>query len=201
MSTVELLPPSPISGLRTLELGVEHEPLLQQFFEANPAYFLAVQGEPPTPGEAKEEIEGELPAEFTYTKKWVIGYLGQDGTLAAMATLVSDILAPTVWCVSTFIVATARHGCGDAKTIYESLEAWAASHGACWLRLGVVAGHTPAERFWSSRGYVETRTREGYRIGRQLNTLRVMYKPLSGGTLADYLSLVERDRPEGKRAD
>jgi len=33
-------------------------------------------------------------------------------------------------------------------------------------------------------------------FGEQTNTLRVMFKPLDGGTLEDYLALVPRDRPE-----
>jgi len=32
-------------------------------------------------------------------------------------------------------------------------------------------------------------------MGQKSNLLRVMAKPLAGGTIADYLALVERDRP------
>jgi len=32
-------------------------------------------------------------------------------------------------------------------------------------------------------------------MGRKSNLLRVMAKPLGGGTIAEYLALVERDRP------
>jgi hypothetical protein len=32
-------------------------------------------------------------------------------------------------------------------------------------------------------------------MGKKSNLLRVMVKPLAGGALADYLALVERDRP------
>ena len=194
--TATHLPPSPISTLRTIELTAVCEPLLQRFFEANPEYFLAVQGEPATPGEAREEIEGELPPVLNFTKKWVIGYVSSDGSLVAMANLISDIFVPSVWNVSTFILATSRYGSGEAQVIYQGLEAWAASNGARWLRLGVVQGYLRAERFWSSRGFVETRKRPGYQIGQQINTLRVMYKSLAGGTLEEYLSLLPRDRPE-----
>jgi hypothetical protein len=31
-------------------------------------------------------------------------------------------------------------------------------------------------------------------MGQRTNTVRVMLKPLAGGTLEEYLSLVERDR-------
>ena len=193
---ITTVPACPISTLRAVELAAGHEPLLQQFFQANPEYFLAVQGELPAPGEAHEEICGELPPGLHYKKKWVIGYLDQHGALAAMANLISDIFVPGVWNVSTFIVATSRYGSGDAQALYKSLEIWAVSNGARWLRLGVVQGYARAERFWSSQGYTETRAREGYQIGKQLNTLRVMYKPMAGGSIDEYLSLVERDRPD-----
>jgi hypothetical protein len=32
-------------------------------------------------------------------------------------------------------------------------------------------------------------------MGKRSNTLRVMYKPLAGGSVAQYLALIERDRP------
>jgi hypothetical protein len=33
-------------------------------------------------------------------------------------------------------------------------------------------------------------------MGKLTNTVRVMAKPLAGGTLEEFLSLVPRDRPE-----
>ncbi|MGM9483556.1 GNAT family N-acetyltransferase [Roseateles sp. NT4] len=189
-------PASPIADLVAIELTSAHVPALQRFFAANPAYFLAVQGEPARPDDAREEIEEALPEGIPHTKKWVIGYVRADGEIAALANFVADIFAPSVWNVSTFIVETARHGSGDARRLYDSLEAWARQSGARWLRLGVVIGNARAERFWASLGYVETRVRSGYQIGNQVNELRVMCKPLAGGPLSDYLALVPRDRPE-----
>lgn len=114
----------------------------------------------------------------------------------AMANLVSDILAPRVWNISTFIVATARHGTCEAGVIYRSLENWASENGAQWLRLGVVQGNARGERFWDKADFVQTRLREGVQFGEQTNTLRVMVKFLAGGTLEQYLALIPRDRPE-----
>ena len=195
MSIAEL-PASPIAGLRTVELGSGDEPLLQRFFEANPLYFLAVNGAPAGPGEAHEEIHGELPAGWAFTKKWIVGYLDTDNQVVALANVVSDLLASGVWHIGTFIVATSRHGSGDAQVLYRGVEDWARANGARWLRLGVVRGNVRAERFWEALGYVETRTRAGVEMGRLTNTLRVMVKPLAGGTLEQYLQLVPRDRPE-----
>lgn len=190
------LPRSPIAGLHTIELTAELESTLQRFFDANPEYFQAVLGEPAGPDEAHEEIHGELPAGWTFTKKWLVGYLEADGSLVAMANVVSDLLAPGVWHIGLFIVATSRQGTGAAQRLYRGLEEWAASNGASWLRLGVVQGNARAERFWQSLGYVETRTRTGVQMGKRTNALRVMVKPLGNLTLDDYLSLVPRDRQQ-----
>jgi len=195
MSTVEL-PPSPWPELRVLELGTGSEPLLQRFFDENPLYFESVHGEPARPTEAHEEIHHAPPAGWAHTKKWVLGYANPQGSLVAMANLVSDFLAPSVWHIGTFIVATSRHGNGDAQVLYQNLESWTVRHGARWLRLGVVQGNLRAERFWERQGFIQTRLRPDVAMGRLTNTLRVMFKPLAGGALIDYLALVERDRPE-----
>lgn len=194
MST-SALPSSPISDLKVIELRHGTEALLQQFFEENPLYFLSVNGEPAQPQEAHDEIHGPLPAGWACTKKWVLGYVDSAGRLAAMANIVSDLLAPGVWHIGTFILATARHGSGDAQLLYRSLEEWAARNGARWLRLGVVHGNRRAERFWERHGFTEARLRRGIAMGKRTNTLRVMFKPLAGGSLEEYLKVVERDRP------
>lgn len=189
------LPASPLPGLRVIELTAGAEPLLQRFFDDNPLYFVTVGGEPAGPGEAHDEIHGELPAGWPYGRKWVIGHVDAEGALAAMAHVVSDLLAPTVWHIGTFIVATSRHGNGDAHALYRALEVWARDHGACWMRLGVVRGNERAERFWTRQGYVQTRLRDAVVFGQHARTVRVMCKPLAGGSIEAYLALVERDRP------
>jgi ribosomal protein S18 acetylase RimI-like enzyme len=189
------LPPSPLPTLTVVELSTGAEALLQRFFDENPLYFVSVNGEPAQPTEAHDEIHDSLPTGWPFTRKLVIGYVASDGRLAAMANVVTDMLAPTVWHISTFIVATARHGSGDATSLYKGLEAWAAQQGAKWLRLGVVSGNARAERFWERQGFTETRLRYGIQLGRLTHTLRVMFKPLAGGSLEQYLALVARDRP------
>ena len=190
------LPRSPISGLRTVELTIEHAPLLQRFFDRNPAYFLATSGGSAEAGEATEEIADPLPADMNYTKKWVIGYVDGSGELAAMATVIADLLAPSVQHVGTFIVATDRHGSGDAQRLYGALEAWARDAGGAWMRLGVVLGNIRAERFWTSQGYLPVRQRHDIQMGPRTVTVQVMYKPLRGGSRDEYLELVPRDRED-----
>lgn len=189
------LPLSPIQGVHTVELTASHAPLLQRFFEENPGYFLATSGEPAGPDEGLQEITGELPAGMSYTKKWVVGYVGTNGALIAMANVVADLLANSIFHIGTFIVATERHGSGEAQVLNQGLEEWAVASGAAWLRLGVVQGNTRAERFWAARGYIPVRERPGIEMGKRVVTVRNMIKPLSGGSLEEYFTLAPRDRP------
>ena len=194
------LPVSPIAGIRIIELTADRAPELQRFFDENPAYFLATSGEPAGPNEAYEEITGEVPAGWGFTKKWVVGYAQENGSLVALANVITDLLAPTVFHIGTFIVATARHGTGNAQELYRGLELWSAANGAAWMRLGVVKGNARAERFWASAGYIPVRERHGIQMGNRTTTVRNMVKPLKSSNLEAYFSLVSRDRPEGESA-
>jgi GNAT superfamily N-acetyltransferase len=190
------LPASSLQNLTVVNLGHADVPALQEFFEANPLYFLSVHGMPAQAGEAHEEINGDLPAGWAFNRKYVFGYKDSNGKMAAMGNVVSDLLAKDVWHVGTFIVATDRHGTGDAQALYASVEAWCQQGGARWMRLGVVEGNARAEAFWARSGYVQVARREGIVMGRKTNTIRIMAKPLLGQSISEYYSLVERDRPE-----
>lgn len=183
-----------IRDLRAYELLAEDIPALQAFFEANPLYFEFVNGSPATPTEALTTFEEVPPAEWGFTKKWLLRFVDEANSIVAMADVVSDLLAQGVWHIGLYIMATARHGSGDAQVVYTALEHWAKHNGANWFRLGVVQGNVKAERFWTRVGFIQARTREGVKLGNCVHTIRVMFKPLAGGTMAEYLTLVERDR-------
>ncbi len=182
-------------GFEVVEVGLDELPKLQRFFEANPDYFLTVNGEVAGPDVAHETVFSPLPDGWPFTKLWVLGVVGEGDACYAMAHVVSDLLAIGVWHIGLFIVASERHGDGTARALLRCLENWAAANGAEWLRLGVVAGNARAERFWETSGFVEVRTREGLVMGRKVNTIRAMAKPLAGGSLAAYRSRVVRDDP------
>ena len=178
-------------------LGAADMPGLQRFFDGNPEYFLQTHGEPPLPDQAERELADVPPAEMRYREMRLLGFVEVGtGTLDAMATVVVDLIAEHVGHIGLFVVATALHGSGAAQATYAQLERWLRERGARWIRLGVVAGNTRAERFWERSGYVQVRERGPLQMGQRTNLLRVMVKPLAGGALADYLALVERDRPD-----
>ncbi len=177
------------------ELAASDIEALQGFFDRNPEYFLSVHGEGPKRDEAAHEFADLPPAGLPYRSMRLLGFFDAAGAMVGMATFVADFIVEHVWHVGLFIVATALHGSGAPARCYDMLERWMAGQGARWLRLGVVQGSARAERFWLRSGYVQVRERGPLQMGKKSNLLRVMAKPLAGGTLAGYLALVERDRP------
>lgn len=186
------------AGLQARELRADEMPALQAFFDANPAYFITVNGRPAPPDAAQADFDERPPPHLPWTRRWFLGLFDEAGRIAGVVDVVSDLCAAGVWHLALFLLATERHGRGDAQACYAALEAWVSGQGAGWLRLGVVAGNGRAERFWARQGFRETRVREGIDTGGRINTLRVLVKPLAAAESADletYLTRVPRDRP------
>jgi len=179
-----------------VELRAADEADLQRFYDANPEYSLAEDGEPPAADAARETFEALPPAGWPFQRKWVLGFRDDDGALVGMADLLSNLFVEGVWHIGLFIVATPLHGHGAAEVLYDGLEAWMIERGAEWARLGVVAGNARAERFWERLGYREVRRRERIPMGQRVNDVRVMVKPLADGDIAEYLHRVARDRAD-----
>ena len=199
-------PASPLANVNSILLADSDAPLLQTFLDQNPAYFITVQGTPAESDEAEREITDLPPTGYPYDEKYVIGYTNQSanqsanqsGELIAVANMITDLFAPTVWHLATFYLATDRHGTGQAGILYCSLEQWAIAHGARWMRLGVVVGNTRAVRFWSRCGFQPMRVRSAVCsavcTGQVERDILVMCKSLCGQELGDYLALVAHDR-------
>lgn len=176
-------------------LDVQDAPALQAFFDANPEYFFNVGDEGPLPEEAQQELSSRPPPDLSFREHWSLGFERQGG-MQAMAVVDSGLVLDEVWHIGLFIVATALHGHGHSAALYQALERWAEASGARWMRLGVVRGYERAERFWRGQGFVELRQRHAITMGRRLNSVRVMLKPLGDASVEEYLQRVPRDRPE-----
>jgi GNAT superfamily N-acetyltransferase len=177
-------------------MGARDIPSLQRFLEENPDYSLLVEGEPPGPDAAQKEFDALPPRDWPMKRKWVIGFRDEEDELIGIADLIEDLFIAHVWHLGLFVIATRLHGRGVGRALYESLEGWVKSRGCDWIRLGVVVGNARAERFWPQCGYREVRMRLGVPYGKSVNDIRVMVKPLAGGSMKEYLAAVARDRPE-----
>lgn len=126
----------------------------------------------------------------------MVGFFDASNALAGVADLVADLLAPGVWHVGLFIVATERHGRGDAQALWQALAGWMQQQGAQWLRLGVVENNPRGLRFWRRQGFIPLRDREGVEIAGRLHRVHVLARPVGVGLIEDYLALVPRDAPQ-----
>jgi RimJ/RimL family protein N-acetyltransferase len=133
---------------------------------------------------------------YAALRMWLIR-ARDSGRVVGEVSVATDLLAPGVTHLGFFMVATARHGTGFAAEVHASYENWASGQGARWLRLGVVAAHRRAHRFWLRQGYIEVCQRHDYVLGDLSHTLLVMVKPLAANTLDAYFAAVPRDRPIG----
>ncbi|GCL65305.1 GNAT family N-acetyltransferase [Pseudaquabacterium pictum] len=183
-------------GWRVDALTVDQLPRLQALFDANPGYFQAINGRDAAPDEAQTEFDELPPPHLPFRQRWVAGVHEEAGALVGTLVVVADLGTPGVWHIALLLIDQARHGSGLAAAVVAGLQRWAAARGAQWLRLGVVVGNARAERFWLRQGFQPARLRRGVDTGGRLNDLQVMVKPLAGGTLATYLTLVPRDHPD-----
>lgn len=179
-----------------VEIGEGDLAELQRFLEANPEYWRRVMATDTPPHAAREILDSLPPPEWPHRRKWLVLMREQTGAIAAMAEGIEGLFAPPVWHVGLFIVAARLHGTGASRAIYQSLEQSMRASGAEWIRLGVVVGNEPAERFWDRCGFTEIKRRYDIEVGTRVCDLRIMVKPMAGRPLEEYFALVERDRPE-----
>ncbi|RBP35527.1 acetyltransferase (GNAT) family protein [Roseimicrobium gellanilyticum] len=189
-------------GYYSRELAAEEVPQLQALFDANPEYFLAMNGQPPQGHEAWGEFGDYPPAHLPYAKRWFAGLFDEHGKMVGVVSMVSDFCVAHVWHVALFMIATRFQGQGVARAIYEALEIWMHDSGARWIRLGVVRGNARAERFWTRQGFQEVRARHVAEPDGRTTSVRVMVKPMEPwkpeSEIKEYLARVPRDRPESE---
>lgn len=184
-------------GLAARVLRADEVPQLQRLFEADPSYFLAVNGRPPRPDEAQVEFEERPPPHLGWRANHVLGLFDEaDGALQGTLIVVQDLAADAVWHVALLWLTAPVQGRGRGGALYRAAEAWMRAQGARWVRLGVVAGNARAEGFWQRMGFERVRWRRGVDTGGRINDVSVMLRPLGDETLEAYLARVPRDRPD-----
>lgn len=183
-------------GLAARELQRDEIPLLQAFYDANPEYFLTINGVRPRADLAATEFDELPPPHLSFDRQWRLGLFEPTaGALGGIAMVTTNLCRPGVWHLGLFVIATRLRGTGVSAEVYAALEGWVRQGGARHLRLGVVQGNAPAERFWARQGYREVRVREGIDTGGRINTVRVLLKPLADEGVEAYLQAMPRDRP------
>lgn len=118
-------------------------------------YFMLQDGEPATLADAIDLFR-DVPDERSSADQTVMGWRGENG-LIAVGAILRDYPSDGVWYLGFMIVDPAAREQGIGRSIYNTIEQWAAARGAQELRLAVLEANEAAERFWRSLGYRELR--------------------------------------------
>src|SRR3546814_76565 len=118
-------------------------------------YFLLQDGAAPTLDDARA-LFSDVPPEKSAHNPAVLGWKGP-GCLYAIAAILRDYPRDGTWYLGFMIVDAAQRGRGVGRSIYSTVESWAAARGATEIRLAVLEANEAAERFWRSLGFIEYR--------------------------------------------
>lgn len=189
------LPDLTLSGFLIREAQRHEVDEIQAFNDANPEYWQLTHGHPPPRDDAERAFDAHPPPDMSYSEDlWFIVRERASGAITAQIAVATDLLAPGVYHLGFFIVATRCWGSGLAARLHGAYQHWAVERGARWLRLGVVEANRRARVFWEGLGYAEVQCRDDCELGVLRHRLFTMVKPLPGESMADYRDAVPRDR-------
>lgn len=125
---------------------------LQRFFEACSEYFELQDGCAPGGTAALDEL-AQVPPERSAADKLSLGVRAPGGDLVGFVDLVRHYPEPGCWWLGLLLLVPRLRNRGLGAQVYEELARWAAAHGACSIRLGVLEQNRAAQRFWRRRGF------------------------------------------------
>lgn len=141
-------------------------------------YFMLQDGEPATLADAIELFR-DVPEEKSAADQIIMGWRGENG-LIAVAAILRDYPSDGVWYLGFMIVDLATRGKGLGRSVYNTIQQWAADRGAQEMRVAVLEANEAADRFWRSIGYTELR-RVGPHMFKSRSHYRVeLCRPLGG---------------------
>src|SRR3546814_3742308 len=90
------------------------------------------------------ELFSDVPPEKSAHNQAVLGWKGPGG-LYAIAAILRDYPRDGTWYLGFMIVDAAQRGRGVGRSIYSTVESWAAARGATEIRLAVLEANEAAE--------------------------------------------------------
>ena len=164
--------------LRGLEGTRDDMDALQRVLEAAPRYAERLTGAPPGAADAQSTYT-VLPDGKSYDDKFVLGVFAGD-TLVGCVDLIRGYPDPATAHIGLLLIAEAYEGRGIGRAAFAQVEAFVIGWRTCTqLRLGVLADHRRAHRFWTALGFLPTGERKPYRYGPIATDVVVYAKPLA----------------------
>jgi GNAT superfamily N-acetyltransferase len=144
-------------------LGPADIPQIQRLFERCTDFFELVEGAPPGPDDAANELNSVAPGK-TIDDTFNFGVFDGD-RLVAFAGLARDFPKPSEWWLGLLVIDPAERGRGLGARIHQELVDWIAAQSGTTLWLAVQTNNEAAERFWRRMGF-EERERQPYASSR-----------------------------------
>ena len=164
--------------LRVMRLGATDTGRLQELYEACAEFCVLVEGEPPGPHAAADDLAA-LPPGAAPDDKHVVGLLNVDGRIVAMIEAIRGYPRPGAWWVGLMLVDPGWRRGGLGTAFYRAFERWVRTQDCDQLALGVVAANSGGLSFWQSQGFTLERTVEAQHFGRLTHDVHVLAKPVT----------------------
>ncbi len=146
---------------------------LQALFDADPEYFLGMNGRKiPV-----EEIRTMLPSGRTREDKFLYA-IERDGHLAGIIDLIRGYPEPATWHLGFLFIAKAFRAAGLGRAALHALYGHVHAQGGKVLRLGVVEDNNRARWLYATEGFVFEAMREVDPAANRLRRTLVLRRPL-----------------------
>ncbi len=139
------------AGLSAAKLSIADAPVLQMLLERCRDYFDLVEGHPPGPETALNELR-DRPPECPAENVLCFGLYDGDDMRGVICSL-RDYPAVDDWYVGLMVLDPGWRGKGRGAAVYAGFESWAVTRGARKVRLAVVAANPRAAAFWERQGF------------------------------------------------
>jgi len=161
--------------LRVTRLTAADVGRLQELYEACADFTILVEGEPPGPHAAAEDL-ASLPPGSRPEDKHVFGLVDAQGRIVAMLEAIRGFPEPRTWWIGLMMVDPRRRRDGVGAALHAGFERWVVDQDDHRISLGVVSANSGGLRFWESQGYTQDRTVEAQSFGRLTHDVHVLTK-------------------------
>jgi len=165
--------------LQVLRLTAADVARLQGLYEACAEFTILVEGEPPGPRAAADDMTA-LPPGSRPEDKHVFGLADAGGRLVAMLEAIRDYPEPGTWWIGLMLVDPSRRRGGLGAAFHAGFERWVGEQGCHRIALGVVSANTGGLSFWRRLGFDQERTVEAQSFGRLTHDVHVLTKSVRG---------------------
>ena len=161
--------------LRVSQLTAADAARLQGLYEACAEFTILVEGAPPGPHAAADDLAA-LPPGSRPEDKHVFGLVDTQGRIVAMLEAIRDFPEPNTWWIGLMLVDPGRRRGGLGAAFYAGFERWVDDQAGRRVALGVVLANSVALSFWRELGFTLERTVQAQSFGRLTHDVHVLAK-------------------------